>query len=145
MRIGPSPLPQTKLNINNEEIKGYRVRKGSAATISARPPPKSSRNEVNIQIFCKESSDFQIYRNVAETPLDVCLSGKVCAYLVSRNSQLVVKMSEDICKSTCNLLAEVPAGSRINFEGLAFASKAILRKKTLGCCGQPPSSTPSTE
>ena len=37
----------------------------------------------------------------------------------------------DICMSTCNLLAEVPAGSRINFEGLAFASKAILRKKTL--------------
>ena len=35
----------------------------------------------------------------------------------------------DICKSTCILLAEVPAGSRINFEGLTFASKAILRKK----------------
>ena len=28
----------------------------------------------------------------------------------------------NICKSACNLLAEVPAGSRINFEGLAFAS-----------------------
>ena len=51
----------------------------------------------------------------------------------------------DIYKSTCNLLAEVPAGSRINFEWLEFASKAILRKKTFGCCGQPPSSTPSTE
>ena len=51
----------------------------------------------------------------------------------------------DIWKSTYNLLAEVPAGSRINFEGLAFASKAILRKKTFGCCGQPPSSTRSTE
>ena len=37
----------------------------------------------------------------------------------------------DIWKSTCNLLAEVPAGSRINFEGLTFASKAILRKKDL--------------
>ena len=37
----------------------------------------------------------------------------------------------DICKSTCNLLAEVPAGSRINFEGLAFASKAILEKRHL--------------
>ena len=37
----------------------------------------------------------------------------------------------DICKSTCNLLAEVPAGSRINFEGLAFASKAILKKRPL--------------
>ena len=37
----------------------------------------------------------------------------------------------DICKSTCNLLAEVAAGSRINFEGLAFARKAILRKKDL--------------
>ena len=73
-------------------------------------------------------------------PLDVRLSGKVCAYLVSRNSQPVVKKSpanvksmgyRNICKSTCNLLAEVPAGSRINFEGLAFASKAILRKKDL--------------
>ena len=66
----------------------------------------------------------------------------------------------DICKSTSNLLLqeeasleevpassleEVPAGNRINFEGLAFASKAILRKKTFGCSGQPPSSTPSTE
>ena len=51
----------------------------------------------------------------------------------------------DIWKSTCKLLAEVPAGSRINFEGLAFASKAILRKETFGCCGQTPSSTPSTE
>ena len=47
----------------------------------------------------------------------------------------------NICKSTCNLLAEVPAGSRINFEEPAFASKAILRKKTYGCCGQTPSST----
>ena len=37
----------------------------------------------------------------------------------------------DICKSTCSLLAEVPAGSRINFEGLAFARRAILRKKPL--------------
>ena len=37
----------------------------------------------------------------------------------------------DICKSLCNLLAEVPAGSRINFEGLAFASKALLRKRPL--------------
>ena len=52
----------------------------------------------------------------------------------------------DIWKSTCNLVAEVPAGSRINFEGqFAFESKAILRKKTFGCCGQSPSSTPSTE
>ena len=50
-----------------------------------------------------------------------------------------------ISESTCKLLAEVPAGSRINFEGLAFPSKAILRKETFGCCGQPPSSTPSTE
>ena len=41
----------------------------------------------------------------------------------------------DICKSTCNLVAEVPAGSRINFEGLAFARKEILRKKTFGCYG----------
>ena len=47
--------------------------------------------------------------------------------------------SSDICKSTFNLLAEVPAGSRINFEGPAFASKAILKKNTFGCCGQPPS------
>ena len=90
----------------------------------------------------------------SELWLDVRLSGKVCAYLVSRNSQPVVKKSpanvksmgyRDIWKSTCKLLAEVPAGSRINFEGLAFASKAILRKETFGCCGQPPSSTPSTE
>ena len=42
----------------------------------------------------------------------------------------------DICKSTCKMLAEVPAGSRFNFEGnlhlqelSAFASKEVLRKK----------------
>ena len=46
-----------------------------------------------------KSSDFQIYRNVAEMPLDVRLSGKVCAYLVSRNSQSVVKKSPDNVKS----------------------------------------------
>ena len=79
--------------------------------------------------------------------LDVRLSGKVCAYLVkcaliwyreilSQSLKSLQPMLSqwgyrDNCKSTCNLLAEVLAGSRINFEGLAFASKAILRKKDL--------------
>ena len=87
-------------------------------------------------------------------PLDVRLSGKVCAYLVLRDSQPVVKKSPANVKSMgitgylkeyLQPLAEVPAGTRINFEGLAFASKAILRKKTFGCCGQLPLSTRSTE
>ena len=37
----------------------------------------------------------------------------------------------DICTSNCNLLAEILAGIRNNYEGPAFASKAILRKKKL--------------
>ena len=51
----------------------------------------------------------------------------------------------DICTSNCNLLAQIMAGSRINFEGLAFVSRAIWRKRTIGCCRQSPLSTPSTE
>ena len=68
-------------------------------------------------------------------PLDVRLSVK-CALIWYREilSQSLKSLQpilsqwgfRDIWKSTCNLLAEVPAGSRINFEGLAFASKAIL-------------------
>ena len=37
----------------------------------------------------------------------------------------------NIYTSTCSLLAEILASSRINFEGPAFASKAILRKRPL--------------
>ena len=47
----------------------------------------------------RKSSDFQIYRNVAEMPLNVRLSGKVGAYLISRNSQPVVKKSPANVKS----------------------------------------------
>ena len=37
----------------------------------------------------------------------------------------------DNCTSTCNLLAEILAGSRINIEGPVFASKVILRRKKI--------------
>ena len=53
--------------------------------------------------------------------LDVRLSGKVALIwyreILSQSLSLQPMLSQwgyrDICKSTCNLLAEVPAGSRI--------------------------------
>ena len=91
---------------------------------------------ISLDILLRKSADFKIYRYVMLKG-HVYLIWQTLPYLAMKDSRkspspmLCQWGYRDIVQVLAISSAQVPAGRRINFEGLAFASKAILRQNTL--------------